>query len=59
MNIIFIAALWILIILWLEERNYSSVQKEVKERWSAGDHTCGAVRKWYGWRVKEYAEEAE
>jgi hypothetical protein len=57
MNIIFIAALVILLAVWLEELNYRKVHKIVRERWANGDRTCGARKVWWGWRVIEYAEE--
>ena len=59
MNLIFLAALIILVGIWLEERSYSRVHKEVYMRWLQGDKTCGAKRTWWGWRVIEYAEESD
>ncbi len=57
MNIIFLGALFILSIVWLEERSYYKAHKEVKDRWAAGDKTCAVRKVWYGWNVIEYAEE--
>ena len=58
MNTIFVVALIILAIVWFEERSYYTANKEVKERWAAGDRTCAVRKVWYGWNVIEYAEEA-
>ena len=55
---VLLVAVTILIAVWLEERNYSRAHNEVRQRWAAGDTTCAVRKKWYGWTVIEYAEEA-
>tara|TARA_R110002096_G_scaffold431713_1_gene647341 strand:+ start:357 stop:533 length:177 start_codon:yes stop_codon:yes gene_type:complete len=57
MNMIFLAALIILIVVWLEERSYHIAHKEVQERWAEGDRACAVRKVWYGWKVIEYAED--
>lgn len=59
MNLIFLMALIILISVWVEELNYRHVHRKVATRWENGDKTCRAGKCWYGWRVVEYAEEAD
>jgi len=59
MNLIFLAALLILTVVWLEEFNYRHVNKKVKERWASGDKSCAARKVWWGWRVVEYAEDVD
>ena len=57
MNIIFLLALIILAIVWINERSYSNALKKVQERWGRGDKSCELRKVWYGWRVIEYAED--
>ena len=59
MNLIFLGALIILSLVWIENYNYMYVHRKVKDRWSNGDKTCGCRKEWWGWRVEEYAEDAD
>lgn len=41
---------------WLDSYTWHKSHEEVIERYANGDRSCGVIKTFYGWRVKEYAE---